>query len=97
MVERSVQKSKEKKKTQEKKGYLFLIQSCGCFLPCVRSRHEYDVIKPPYRVWVFVLLSASISRTYDHDRKSKIYTKTLGGGSRAVDAEELLWDVRGMM
>lgn len=28
---------------------------------------------------------------------SKIYHKTLGGGVRAVDAEELLWDVRGMI
>eukprot|EP00752_Nemacystus_decipiens_P001827 g1764.t1 len=35
-------------------------------------------------------------KTYNWERMSKIYHKTLGGGARAVDAEELLWDVRGM-
>lgn len=35
--------------------------------------------------------------SYDWQRKSKIYMKTLGGGVRDVDAEELLWDVRGMV
>ncbi|CAM9958119.1 unnamed protein product [Ectocarpus sp. 12 AP-2014] len=35
--------------------------------------------------------------SYNWERMSKIYHKTLGGGARAVDAEELLWDVRGMI
>ncbi|CBJ29066.1 Amino-acid N-acetyltransferase [Ectocarpus siliculosus] len=35
--------------------------------------------------------------SYNWERMSKIYHKTLGGGVRAVDAEELLWDVRGMI
>ncbi|CAM9347615.1 unnamed protein product, partial [Hapterophycus canaliculatus] len=35
--------------------------------------------------------------SYNWERRSKIYLKTLGGGARAVDAEELLWDVRGMV
>lgn len=36
-------------------------------------------------------------REYNWERMSKIYGKTLGGGNRGVDAEELLWDVRGMI
>lgn len=36
-------------------------------------------------------------RSYNWQRMSKIYVKTLGGGARAVDAEELLWGVRGML
>ncbi|CAM9736567.1 unnamed protein product [Laminaria digitata] len=36
-------------------------------------------------------------KLYNWQRMSKIYVKTLGGGARAVDAEELLWDVRGMV
>lgn len=79
---------------------------CLLTAPCPSLQSATRILSGSSKLWIrrgncsaFArrLYFIFIGRSYNWQRMSKIYTKTLGGGHRGVDAEELLWNVRGMV